>query len=178
MNYCTQWIDEQGQTQELTDDKRKFIVDDIVVQTFAKRAFRTIMLAYGDISKQDYETLKSANNNFKSESDREVLENNLTIIGIYALQDPLRDEIVDSVHKCKNAGINIRMVTGDNLDTAKAIAIEAGIVSREEADNKYVCMEGKEFRELCGGLKQLNDPNDPNLVKEAVADMRNFNIIQ
>jgi magnesium-transporting ATPase (P-type) len=70
------------------------------------------------------------------------------------------------------------MVTGDNLDTAKAIAIEAGIVSREEADNKYVCMEGKEFRELCGGLKQLNDPNDPNLVKEAVADMRNFNIIQ
>lgn len=178
MNYCTQWIDEQGQVQELTEDKRKFIVNDIVVQTFAKRAFRTIMLAYGDISKQDYETLKSANNNFKGEADREVLENNLTIIGIYALQDPLRDEIVDSVHKCKNAGINIRMVTGDNLDTAKAIAIEAGIVSREDADNKYVCMEGKEFRELCGGLKQLNDPNDPNLVKEAVADMRNFNIIQ
>jgi magnesium-transporting ATPase (P-type) len=102
----------------------------------------------------------------------------LTIIGIYALQDPLRDEIVDSVHKCKNAGINIRMVTGDNLDTAKAIAIEAGIVSREDADNKYVCMEGKEFRELCGGLKQLSDPNDPNLVKESIADMRNFNVIQ
>jgi len=37
--------------------------------------------------------------------------------------DPLRDEIVDSVQKCKSAGINIRMVTGDNLDTAKAIAI-------------------------------------------------------
>jgi len=64
-------------------------------------------------------------------------------VGIYALQDPLRDEIIDSVIMCRNAGINIRMVTGDNLDTAKAIAIEAGIVSAAEADGKYVCMEGK-----------------------------------
>ena len=178
LEYCSNWIDEQGNTQEITEEKRKFIVNDIVTQTFAKRAFRTIMIAYADISNSDYETLKASNNNFKSENDREVLEKNLTVIGIYALQDPLRDEIVESVHKCKAAGINIRMVTGDNLDTAKAIAIEAGIVSREDADNKYVCMEGKEFRELCGGLKQLNDPSDPNLVKESVADMRNFNIIQ
>lgn len=51
-----------------------------------------------------------------------------------ALQDPLRDEIVDSVKKCHKAGINIRMVTGDNLDTAKAIAIEAGLVGKHEAD--------------------------------------------
>jgi P-type E1-E2 ATPase len=42
---------------------------------------------------------------------------------------------VSSVKKCHIAGINIRMVTGDNLDTAKAIAIEAGIVSKETADN-------------------------------------------
>ena len=43
----------------------------------------------------------------------------MTMIGIFALMDPLRPEIVDSVIKCHNAGINIRMVTGDNLDTAK-----------------------------------------------------------
>jgi magnesium-transporting ATPase (P-type) len=35
------------------------------------------------------------------------------------------------------------MVTGDNLDTAKAIAVEAGIVSLSEVDSQYVCMEGK-----------------------------------
>jgi P-type Ca2+ transporter type 2B len=178
MEYCSAWIDDQGTTNELTEEKRKYIVNDIVTHTFAKRAFRTIMISYADITNKEYETLKAANNNFKTEQDREILENNLTIIGIYALQDPLRDEIIDSVHKCKLAGINVRMVTGDNIDTAKAIAIEAGIVSREEADNKYVCMEGKEFRDLCAGLKQLSDPNDPNLVKESVADMRNFNIIQ
>lgn len=67
----------------------------------------------------------------------------MTLIGIYALMDPLRKEIVDSVKKCHNAGINIRMVTGDSLITAKAIAIEAGIVSASEAENEYACMEGK-----------------------------------
>jgi P-type E1-E2 ATPase len=50
------------------------------------------------------------------------------MIGIYGLQDPLRDEIVGSVKSCHKAGITIRMVTGDNLDTAKAIAINAGIL--------------------------------------------------
>jgi magnesium-transporting ATPase (P-type) len=52
------------------------------------------------------------------------------------------------------------MVTGDNLDTAKAIAIEAGLV----------CMEGKQFRELCGGLKKLEDPSDRNLLKEEIGN--------
>lgn len=55
----------------------------------------------------------------------------------------MRDEIVESVKKCRKAGINIRMVTGDNIDTAKAIAVEAGIVSLEDVDKQYVCMEGK-----------------------------------
>jgi len=39
-------------------------------------------------------------------------------------------------------------------------------------------MEGKQFRELCGGLKKLEDPDDPNLLKESIADMRSFSIIQ
>ena len=47
----------------------------------------------------------------------------MTMIGIFALMDPLREEIVDSAKLCQSAGINIRMVTGDNYDTAKAIAV-------------------------------------------------------
>ena len=57
----------------------------------------------------------------------------MTMICIYGLEDPLRDEIVESVNKCKAAGIRIRMVTGDNIDTAKAIAIKAGILTEREA---------------------------------------------
>jgi P-type Ca2+ transporter type 2C len=43
--------------------------------------------------------------------------------------DPLRPGIKDAVEQCKRSGINIRMVTGDNLDTAIAISKEAGIIS-------------------------------------------------
>lgn len=141
---------------------------------FAKKAYRTLMICAKDISIQDYEQLKLANNNFKSEQDREVLEADLSVIGMFALSDPLRDEIKQSVLSCNKAGINVRMVTGDNIDTAKAIAIEAGILKASEANEQYACMEGKEFRELCGGMRKLEDPNDANLVKESIADMRNF----
>jgi len=66
------------------------------------------------------------------------------------------------------------MVTGDNLDTAKAIGVEAGIVSREDVDQKYVCMEGKQFRELVGGLKRLEDPSDRGLLKEEIGNKKVF----
>ena len=64
------------------------------------------------------------------------------------------------------------MVTGDNIDTAKAIAIEAGIVSKQDAEKEFVCMEGKQFRELCGGLKKLEDPSNRNLLKEEIGNKK------
>lgn len=42
--------------------------------------------------------------------------------------DPLKNGVVKSIEICKNAGIEVIMCTGDNLDTAKAIAINAGIL--------------------------------------------------
>lgn len=146
----------------------------MVTDTFAKRAYRTLLIAYSEISKDEYERQERANNNFAKEEDREVLERNLTVVGVFALQDPLREEIVASVKKCKAAGINIRMVTGDNLDTAKAIAVEAGIIMAEDADKEYVCMEGKQFRELCGGLKTIDEDNQRGYVRESVGNKKMF----
>ena len=62
------------------------------------------------------------------------------------------------------------MVTGDNLDTAKAIAIEAGILSAADAETEYACMEGKAFRETCGGLKKLPDPEGNGRLKEEIGN--------
>ena len=45
------------------------------------------------------------------------------------IKDPLRDGIKDAVRKCETAGVKVRMVTGDNKNTAIAIAKEAGILS-------------------------------------------------
>lgn len=114
----------------------------------------------------------SQNNNFEKESDREALEKNLTLIGIYALQDPLRDEVVRSVRICHKAGINVRMVTGDNIDTARAIAIEAGILTRDQIGKKYACMDGKTFREACKGLRKIETQS--GLLREEIIDQKTF----
>lgn len=76
----------------------------------------------------------------------------LAMVGI---KDPIRDEIPDAVRKCHEAGVTVRMVTGDNKETAFAIAKEAGILDRNADLQKfpYMCMEGKDFRTFVQGLK-------------------------
>lgn len=80
---------------------------------------------------EEYLTLKDKNNNFEKETDKEVLETDLTAVCIFGLQDPLRPTIVDSIKVCAKAGITVIMCTGDNLDTAKAISLNAGIITPE-----------------------------------------------
>lgn len=114
-------------------------------------------MAFTDIPKTEYDKMLRENNNFAAERDREILESDLTIAAIFALKDPLRDEIPYSAKQCRSAGITIRMVTGDNIDTAKAIALDAGILTPEETMMEYSCMEGKRFREEVGGLVRIDD---------------------
>lgn len=64
------------------------------------------------------------------------------------------------------------MVTGDNLDTAKAIALEAGILNPKDADKRYACMDGKTFREAVGGLRKIDTGND--LLREEVVNKEVF----
>lgn len=58
---------------------------------------------------------------------------------------------------CKDAGITVRMVTGDTLPTARAISLEAGILSQEELKNEFACMTGKDFRTAVGEIVQDKD---------------------
>ena len=59
------------------------------------------------------------------------------------IQDPVRAEVPEAVATCKRAGITVRMVTGDNIYTAKHIATECGILTEGG-----LAMEGPEFRAL------------------------------
>jgi len=69
------------------------------------------------------------------------------------------------------------MVTGDNIDTAKAIAIEAGILDAKDADLEYTCMDGQTFREIVGGLKKLEDPSNRGLLKEEIGNKSAFRAV-
>lgn len=79
----------------------------------------------------------------------------------------MRPEAPEAIRRCQRAGITVRMVTGDNVNTARAIALQCGIVS--ESDDEHVIMEGSEFnsriRDESGKLQQ-------NLVDEVWLPLR------
>ncbi len=71
------------------------------------------------------------------------MEKDLTLVALVGIEDPLRAEVPDAIADCKRAGIVVRMVTGDNVQTARAIAKKCGILG-EATDT---VMDGKDFRE-------------------------------
>jgi hypothetical protein len=72
------------------------------------------------------------------------LPQNLIFYGVIGIKDPLRADVKEAVAMCHRAGINVRMVTGDNVTTARAIAVECGIVTSD----KDVVVEGPVFRRM------------------------------
>lgn len=116
-------------------------VMDKVIKSYANQSLRTLLFAYKDLKP------KSKDVNYDSLNE-EFLEDDLVFIGIAGIKDPLREEIPNAIKKCKSASITVRMVTGDNIDTAIAISKDAGIIPKDYEHNEksFVVMEGKNFR--------------------------------
>lgn len=70
-------------------------------------------------------------------------EADFTLIGVVGIEDPLRPEVPAAILDCKRAGIKVRMVTGDSLNTASKIAEECGILTSEG-----IAMVAADFRSL------------------------------
>ena len=83
--------------------------------------------------------------------DEDKIISNLTSICIVGIEDPVRPEVPDAIKQCQRAGITVRMVTGDNINTARAIATKCGIIKPGDG---YLVMEGKQFNAY---IKDSND---------------------
>jgi Ca2+ transporting ATPase len=89
----------------------------------------------------------------KDEKDEPLVEsNNLCLIAVVAIMDPVRPGVPEAVNDCKKAHIKVRMVTGDNMITAKAIARTCNIL---ESDASNRVMEGVSFLEQIGGVIKI-----------------------
>lgn len=107
--------------------------------------------------------MKEENDGFETQESMVCFEENLEILGLFGIQDPLRDAIVDSVKTVNKAGIKVIMCTGDNLDTAIAISKNAKIVTDDqinasEDSQRFSCMTGSDFRTYVYDL----DKEDPD----------------
>ncbi|XP_057693208.1 plasma membrane calcium-transporting ATPase 1-like isoform X2 [Corythoichthys intestinalis] len=103
-----------------------------VIEPMASEGLRTICLAYRDFTSADQP-------DWDDEAD---ILTGLTCIAVVGIEDPVRPEVPEAIRKCQRAGITVRMVTGDNINTARAIASKCGIL---HPGDDFLCLEGKEF---------------------------------
>ncbi|XP_042621744.1 plasma membrane calcium-transporting ATPase 2-like isoform X2 [Cyprinus carpio] len=128
---CTRILNEAGEPRVFRPRDRDEMVKK-VIEPMACEGLRTICVAYRDFP-ADPEPNWEDENNILTE---------LTAICVVGIEDPVRPEVPDAILKCQRAGITVRMVTGDNINTARAIAIKCGIIHPGE---DFLCIDGKEF---------------------------------
>jgi len=168
VSLCRYYIDENGEVVELTDQLKESLHS--YIDIMAKQALRTIGLAHRYVKSEQLKSnhqpiqinrsnsIRNTDTNSKNNSNQsndntinaDSLESDLVLDAIFGIKDPLRTDVIDAVKACQDAGIFVRMVTGDNIETAKAIAKECGILTEGG-----LAMEGPEFRKLTP--KQLDE---------------------
>lgn len=130
---CCKILNESGEPRVFRPRDRDEMVKK-VIEPMACDGLRTICVAYRDFP-------SSPEPDWDNEND---ILNDLTCICVVGIEDPVRPEVPEAIRKCQRAGITVRMVTGDNINTARAIAIKCGIIHPGE---DFLCIEGKEFNQ-------------------------------
>ncbi|KAG0464563.1 hypothetical protein HPP92_020632 [Vanilla planifolia] len=166
---CTNWMDSNGQLQEMTPNQMGIFRSSI--EDMAAVSLRCVALAF-----RTFELEK-----LPGEEEREswsLPDSDLTLLGIVGIKDPCRPGVRDAVELCIKAGVKVRMVTGDNLQTAKAIAFECGILHSEEEAIEPTLIEGKVFRAYSEKAREevaekisvmgRSSPNDKLLLVQAL----------
>ena len=110
---CTKYYD-NGNVIELDSSRRLKIEQEN--NNMAEQALRVIAVAYSEL------------NSLSSKIDSTTIENNLIFVGLIGMIDPPREGVKEAVATCRRAGIKTVMITGDHIETAKAIAKELGIL--------------------------------------------------
>ncbi|KAG8533380.1 uncharacterized protein KY384_002163 [Bacidia gigantensis] len=159
----------------ITHDQIQALED--VIEQYASRSLRTIGMVYRDFEHWPPKGVPTQEDDPKLAVFDKVFKD-MTFLGVVGIQDPLRDGAADAVRACQHAGVFVRMVTGDNLLTAKAIAQECGIHTPGG-----LVMEGPTFRRFAPDRKQMyqmvpklqvlarSSPDDKKLLVEILREM-------
>ncbi|KAI5856728.1 plasma membrane calcium-transporting ATPase [Durotheca rogersii] len=161
LDYCSQKADiDSLDASELTDGDR--IELGSLIRTYAKGSLRTIGIVYKDFTQWPPAGAELEDGHVQFHT---VL-NNLVWLGLVGIQDPVRPGVPEAVRKAQNAGVVVRMVTGDNAVTAQAIATECGIYTGG------LIMEGPEFRKLSEKEMDSKLPSLQVLARSSPEDKR------
>lgn len=166
---CTAYIDTDDHLVEMDEDK--LLTFKNAIEDMASSSLRCVAIAY-----RTYERERVPD---EEELSRWTLpEDDLVLLAIVGIKDPCRSSVKDAVRLCQVAGVKVRMVTGDNIQTARAIALECGILTSEADSTEPNIIEGKSFRDLSDTQREeiaekisvmgRSSPNDKLLLVQAL----------
>ena len=170
LDRCNREVSQGGNEVSLTEDGVQTL--NATAEAYARRGMRCLGLAYRDLpAGVNFDEVSSSIKNSDG-SKASVCETELVFVALVGIEDPLRKEVPDAITKCYQAGIDVRLVTGDSPNTAVSIAFQAGILKDyhfQGSDAEMVAanlkpnvlMEGKDFREkvhrtTIGGKKEFD----------------------
>ncbi len=133
---CSKFLGDDNMSFDFIDEMKLVVMN--TTNEYARQGYRILSLAYN--------VLDELPKNVEDEELREIIEKELIYIGFVSIMDPPRDGVKESIEKCHNAGINVIMITGDSLMTAKAIASQIAILSKE--NGKEIAIEGNKIDKL------------------------------
>lgn len=140
-NYRDATHDFDVRTRKLSSEDRTRLEN--IIQSYATRSLRTIGIGYRDFEQWPPANSIQVGDEIEVPFDHLVQDSQVTLLGIVGIEDPLRPGVKEAVKDCQQAGVFVRMVTGDNLTTARSIAKQCGIYT-----TGGVVMEGPVFRNL------------------------------
>jgi len=124
---CAQMMDRQGQMMAL--DVAQI---EQAVEMMAEKGLRVLAFAQKEAAAHQHAI------------DHEDIETGLVFLGLQGMIDPPRPEAIAAVHACQAAGIRVKMITGDHIATARAIAQRMGI----QTAGKVLAFEGKQLAKM------------------------------
>lgn len=127
---------------ELTSEQKESIA--ATIENYAQHSLRTIGMLYQDYPQWPPAGAKTLEEDAKMADFADIFHE-MIWVGVVGIHDPLREGVIEAVAQCQHSGVVVRMVTGDNVTTARAIASDCGILRKDEDG---IVMEGPKFRQL------------------------------
>jgi len=159
LSKCTKYLNQSGRESQM-DSKSSQQITELIHQN-ESNAYRCLAIAYKEMQSMP--------------QNQDEAESGLILVGIIAIRDSLRPSTKNAIMRCQGAGIRVIMVTGDSIQTAKAIGRECGILTQETED---CLLTGSDIRkmsqqQLIESLKTTSivarsNPNDKTLIVAAL----------
>lgn len=161
----TETLDDHFQKMDFPEHKKDDILDNAISYYMAATGLKVISYAFKDMPLKKLNEMMHSYS-LESAEFRSEIESDLIYLCTFGLQDPLRENIDETIqlirygnthgdHSSKASTVNIKMVTGDHIETARWVGIQSGLITEQDAKEDGVVVTGEEFMNSIGPFERV-----------------------